>query len=757
MEKQFLYLLISLSIGLSSSCSLTKRLEPGQLLYTGTAISINSDTKVPHKKALKTELLELSRPQPNSTFKLRIHNAVKPSDKKKGLGYWLRYKLGEPPVLFQQSFVERNRLVMEKYLQDRGYFNAKVEWDTTAKNQKVSASYKIQISTPTKVEEVRFVQPPQSHLDSLVLLHQGETLIKTNSQYKADALRQERERLSALARQNGYFRINANDLYFYVDTSIGDNRANVYVRWLEDHPERLLRYQHGETTVLPTYSLDAITDSSSLDTLHYEGLHIIERYPFLRPKALRRFIHKDHPTYYDGEKIKSDLSYLQDIGVFKFVNIDYNLNPLDSHNRIDVAYELTPRLTQRVRLDFDTNTRTGNFLGTSISGKYSHLNAFGGAERLDIALGGGLETQLDNDQSFINTIELSGTVSLSIPFLLIPYTQPSPYRQYVARTRFSLSSKFQKRNNLFTANNTEASIIYDWRSSSRLWHQVTPLSVSQASVFNLSEDIQDLLALNPRLANSLQSTFIWGGKYKLQYSSELEGKTRPHFFGQAELELAGNLLYGITAIKGGEEPRKILESPFSQFIRTNFDLRYYYQWSKKQVWVLHFNTGVAVPYLNSSTIPYSRQFFVGGANSIRAFRLQQLGPGTFTAPEDDFLAQTGDIKLELNAEYRFDIASYFEGAIFADAGNIWLLNQTIGDNQEGRFDIKNFTNEIAVGTGLGLRIDLSYFVIRLDTAWPIRQPIPNEGFQWTIKNWDFGSKDWRNENVVWHLAIGYPF
>jgi len=760
LEKQYLYLTIILLICISSSCSLTKRLEPGQLLYTGADISMTSTEKVSNKKQLKTELLELSRPQPNNNFKLRIHNAFKPGKKEKGLRHWLRYKLGEPPVLFQEKAIERSRLVMEKYLHDEGYFNAQVEWDTTAKKQKVAASYKIRLTEQVKINEVFFTLPPRSHLDSLVLEHKEESFIKTNRPYQAEALRLERERLSARARQNGYFRVNANDIYFYVDTSVGENRANVYVRWLDEAPDRLLRYRHGGITVLPTFSLDAGANSSPRDTTHYKGLTIIQRYPFLKPKALRRFIHDGGPEYYDGEKIKSDLTYLQDIGVFKFVNVTYDTNPLDTNKRLNITYQLTPKLTQQVRLDLDANTRTGNFLGTSISGNYTNLNVFGGAENLDLSLGAGLETQLGDTSSLVNTIELSASVSLSLPFLLVPFIKPSPYRQYVARTRFSLSNRFQNRDNFFSINSTEISVTYDWRSGPRLWHQLTPFSASQISVFELSESFQEELSLSPRLAASFEDILIWSGKYKLQYSSYLGSKPRPHYSGLLELESAGNLLYGLTSPGSGGEDRQVFGVPFSQFVRANIDFRYYHQWSKEQVWAFRFNTGLAIPYLNSSTVPYPRQFFVGGANSIRAFRLRQLGPGTYLntdATTSNFFDQTGDIKIELNAEYRFDLASYFEGALFVDAGNIWLLDQTIGDEQAGKFNFKTFAKEIAVGTGIGLRIDLTYFVIRLDTAWPLRQAVPNQGFQWTVKDWDFGSRDWRKENIVWHLAIGYPF
>ncbi len=743
------------------SCSLTKNLEPGEQLYVGAKVKINTTGKVSSKKRIQTELLELARPKPNQKFKLRLYNFFKPKNKDKGLGHWIGTKLGEPPVIYRDAPVSRTYLVMEKYLQDEGYFGASVSWDTVVNRRKVNAVYNVLLPAQTKVDSVLFTQPPRNFLDSLVLENKGKTFIKNNKPYQAEALKLERQRLADLARQNGYFKISPSDVYYYVDTTIGEKKANIYLQWRENKTQNLSRYRHGNIEVQPTYTLMSNQDSLKLDTIHYQGLNIIQTYEFLKPKALRRFIHDAAPEYYDGRKVASDLAYLQDIGVFKFVNVDYDIDPLDTNHRLDIVYQLTPRLTQRVRFDVDANTRTGNFLGTSVSGTYSHSNIFGGAEKLDLSLSAGLETQLgDTSAAFINTLELSGGASISLPFLLIPFFEPGPYRRYVARTQFSLSNKFQQREGFFSVNSVDLSMRYDWRSSPNLWHQVSPISISQITAFQLTESFKTELEDNPRLAASFEDILIWSGKYRMEYSSYLGDKPRPHYFGIAEVELAGNLLYGLTGFSGGQEATKILGVPFSQFFRTNLDFRYYYQWSKQQSWVFRVNAGVAIPYGNSSTIPYARQFFVGGANSIRAFRLRQLGPGSYVntnATNSNFFDQTGDLKLELNTEYRFDFATYFEGAVFVDAGNIWLLDETIGENNEGQFNFSDFTQEIAVGTGLGFRIDLSYFVIRLDVAWPIRQPIAGNGFQWTVKDWDFSSTQWRQDNLVWHLAIGYPF
>jgi outer membrane protein insertion porin family len=475
---------------------------------------------------------------------------------------------------------------------------------------------------------------------------------------------------------------------------------------------------------------------------------------------LRRAIRGRKNDPYDGRLQKSTISYLQNLDIFKFINLQNEQRITDSTNFVDRTFYLTPADVRDVRLDFETNTRSGSYFGISTSANFTNRNWLGGAERLDLGISVGAETQLGGVSQFINTFEVKAEASLSVPKLFVPFKTDALYRNYVARTRFQLSNAYQIRAGFFTTNRLSAEMTYDWRANRMLHYQFSPISIGFNRTFSIDPDFQAELADNRRLEESLKNFVMLGGEYQMTYSSENLKEKKPYFFFHGNLKIVGNMPYATaTLVSKKEEPYQFLGTPFSQLAKITLDARYYRP-RRKQSWAFRFNSGLAVPYGNSEVVPYAEQFFIGGSTSLRAFRLRQLGPGSFVNPDIDdldFFDQTGDIKLELNAEYRFDLAAYFKGAVFVDAGNIWLLNETIGELNQGRFQFNSFLEELAVGTGLGLRLDVSYFVIRLDAAFPLRKPVFDQGFQWTFSDINPLSKEWRSENLVWHLAIGYPF
>lgn len=743
---------------LLSACAPTRRLSSGQQLFEGAEIQLAKPTAVVNKKGLKEEMLSLIRPPSNNTFKLWIFNLVSEPKKPKGFKYWLKYKVGEPPVLFDLATANRNRLVLEKYLQENGYLNATVRMDTVNQPQKVKVIYQIQADRLYRINHI-YLPKSSSALDQLARENQQGSFLKEKQVYHAEDLRSERSRLAVLATQNGYFGVNENDLYFYIDTTKHLDSLDLYVQWKPAADSTgLQKYLLGQTSVYPDYSL---IDSSALrkDTILHENLRIIENAHFFRESLFSKAIRGQTGALYDGRLQTSTLNYLQDLDVFKFINLHTEKRQENGQYFLDRAFYLTPASFRDIRFDFEANTRSGSYFGLLAAVNYSDKNWLGGAEHLALNLSIGGETQIGSGTSLINTLEITAGASLAVPRLLLPFATPQLYRNYVARTRFNLSNAYQIRNGFFTINRLTANMAYDWRSNRYLRHVWTPFSISQSQTFNIDPAFQLVLDQNSRLKNSLENTFILGGQYQITYSDQDLSKIRPYFFFSGSVGLAGN----IPALLAGslttmDKPYRVLGSPFSQFFKLYFDARYYLE-RRKRSWAFRLATGFIAPYGNASTAPYSEQFFIGGSTSLRAFYLRALGPGSYVNPDrtpTSFFDQTGDIKLELNAEYRFDLAAYFKGALFVDAGNIWLINQTIGD-QQGRFNFNTFYNEIAVGTGIGLRIDFNYFVIRLDTAFPIRKPILNKGFAWTLNQLDFLDKNWRSENLVWHLALGYPF
>ncbi len=742
------------------ACNPTRRLAGGELWFKGANIEFSGSRALNNKGLVRDELLSKVRPRPNSALNLWIFNQFKEPKKQKGFIYFLKYKIGEPPVLYDAALADRSRLVMQKYLEDQGYLNSIVSLDTLRNGQEVTAFYTVKAPKRYRIREVHLPDQPEV-LAELTRNNVTQSFLKAGQTYLVENLRNERSRLATLATQNGYYGVSQHDIYYYIDTTNQTlDSLDLYLRWKPANDSTELQQHYlGRTTVFPSYSLSQ-NQSAPTDTFRYDHLSIIESDFFVKEKLLNKAIKGLRGDLYDGRLQRSTISYLQDLDIFKFINVRSSKREEDGKLFLDRNFYLTPAQVREVRVDFETNTRSGSYLGILSSVNYTDRNFFSAAERLDLNLSVGAETQLGNTTNFINTLEITAGASLSVPRILSPIKFQPRYQDYVARTHFNLTNAFQIRANFFTINRLTAEMTYDWRTNRRLRHVFAPISMSLNQTSNLDSAFQVELDQNSRLKNSLENVLILGGHYRLTYSTQEVDEIKPYFFLGGNIKLAGNLPnIVISSLSNSEAPYQILGTPFSQFGKIQADARYYLQ-RRNHTWAFRVATGIVVPYGNSEVAPYSEQFFIGGSTSLRAFRLRQLGPGSFVNPEieqQNFFDQTGDIKLELNAEYRFDLASYFKGAAFIDAGNIWLLNETIGEHGEGRFQFDTFGNEIAVGAGLGLRLDVSYFVIRLDAAFPLRKPIFGEGFQWVFDDIDLLDKNWRAENLVWHLAIGYPF
>jgi len=453
------------------------------------------------------------------------------------------------------------------------------------------------------------------------------------------------------------------------------------------------------------------------------------------------------------------VGHLLDMGLFKFVRLKYERMDSGDLKILNRRFYLTPGLTQNIQTEFQVNNRSGSYFGTAASVQYSHNNLFRGAEQLLIKLSGGVETQNQNKERLINIFDLDLEASLRLPKLLLPFKLKKRYFRFVPKTRISLSGNFQERRDFYNINSTSFKYGNEWKQNDQLRHEFNLINFTQLNVWNRSERFQNLLANDTRLASSFENVFILGSTYTLTYQSTPPNEVSPYLFFRTHISGSGNLLSLFASQKtASEKTNTIWGRVYAQFFRITPDFRYYIP-RRKSTWASRFLFGIGIPYGNSSELPYVEQFFAGGANSIRAFRFRGVGPGSFLDERmdtnDQLLDQTGDLKLEMNVEYRFDMMKYLEGALFLDMGNVWLLESDIRPN--GVFEWNHFYKELAVGTGFGLRLDFDFFVIRLDAAFPLRQPITNGEMGWTIKDVSLLKRDWRRNNIVYNLGIGYPF
>jgi outer membrane protein insertion porin family len=753
---------------LLSSCSMTKGLKEGQLLHYKTNFRFTNPEKVNKQSKVEYDLGSIARPSPAEgleKWQVAIYNSVNKKGKVKGFRAWIQRKFGRPPAIYSDRMAEQSRIVMEKYLQDNGYFGASISLDTLVKGKKVTANYAITSKGQYFIREI-YRPADTMALTAILAERENETLLKKNRPYDLFLLNAERSRLADIANEKGFFEVTRDNFYYFVDTTAGDLKTDIYLRLKQTGGSSLYQvYYLGEAWVFPDYSLERDTAGQSPDTIRYGKLHIVQMEKILRPSVLSRLVWQNDNAVFSKKEQTHTINRLLNLGIYKFANMRFEQEVRQDTHFLHRQVYLTPGLMHDLALEFQVNSRSGNFLGTEVSASFTHKNLFRGAELLNLSLTTGLETNVGaNAGSLINTLNVGVNASLGLPGIYAPFIKRVKIKgETLPRTSFNTGGDYQQRAGFFTVSSFNFSGGYTWQKS-RWQHQFSPLFLNLVNTLQTSEKLDALLAENRRLRASFENVLILGLSHKVSFSNQAITAPGRYFFWRGGFESAGGLLDFLSGIFDEGRPRKVLGVQFSKYIKFDSDLRQYFP-LRKGMLAGRFSFNIGYPYGNSEVLPYIKQYFVGGASSIRAFRIRTLGPGSFQTKLDDtgsnFVDQTGDLKIEMNLEYRFPIFSYLKGAVFTDAGNIWLIrgdaDESTPDVKEGLFEFNQFHKEIAVGAGFGLRIDFDVAVIRLDWAFPLRNPSLTAGSGWVLSEVDFLKQSWRKDNIVWNIAIGYPF
>jgi outer membrane protein assembly factor BamA len=497
-------------------------------------------------------------------------------------------------------------------------------------------------------------------------------------------------------------------------------------------------------------------DSVFLDNCTYKSIEN----PY-RPKTITRIVSLKPGEHYSLTDHENTLRYLQGMGAFRSANISFNL--VDSSNQLDAQINLIPLKPVQTSLEMTFATKSNDFLGPSAKASIGHMNVFRGAERLILSIDGGFEWQKRSKRREyelgLNSYEIGTQLKLIIPRFLLPFNVKNKSARYVPKTLSSIGFRTLKRVKYYSMNLSQVKFGYAWRSSRKREYKVDAVSIDYLRLTKTSTEFEEFLVQYPQVATSFQEQFIIGSSFSYIYHSNPFKKRRNKFFDNPILDLSGNLINSVYALTGlkdpnSDEPAKLLGAPYAQYVKLTNDFRYYYIFNEKRQIATRFLAGIGIPYNNSSVLPYVKQYFAGGSQGIRAFYARSIGPGSYqssdTIPSGVFLDQSGEIKLEANLEYRFPITYKTFGALFVDAGNVWLLNDD-PSRPGGKFNFNTFLDQIAIGAGLGLRIDIQYFVIRLDVGVPMRKPYKVNNSNWISKNPGFWG------DYIISFAIGYPF
>jgi len=758
-----LLLLVCLFI---AACSGTRHLPPsarGEKLYTGADVKVESTGKV-NKKAI-TNLAEAAiRPLPNKGFfgirpKLWMNNLAG-EDPKTKFKKWLKKK-GEAPVLLSSIKTGVTCDIIDAKLFNVGIFKSYTLPKTVEKKRTGKIIYTSHVHKPYVVKELNYAISDDS-LSSLVLKEKDKSLIIPGKDYNLDNLKNERSRIDANLKNKGYFYFNPDNLLFKADTSIVNQTVTFTLTLKDSIPDNALDVYHiNNVYVNQNYSLNQRRERSIKDTVMVQDIVFFgkEERLTIRPKVLSKSIYLRKGEVFSRLNHSITLNRLMSMGNFKLVQVNFAANKDSIPGLLDVNILMTPMPKRTFRAEIDMVTKSNDYTGPRMNLSILNRNTFGGAELLNLNLAGSFEAQIGNKSLY--SYSYNPQIELTFPRFILPFKLKQSNSLYVPKTKTSFSYNFMKRVNYFDMRTFRFVFGYSWKENIRKEHELNPIDISYTSVVNKSALFDSLLAANQFLAQSYKDQFIAGGSYSFTYNEQMLTGKKIQFYFHLTSEAAGNAFSLAKSIIGekisSSNPSKVVGSVYSQFAKMSVDGRVYFNFRDKNKLAMRLFAGVGKPFGNSSVLPYTKQFFSGGPNSIRAFQINSVGPGTFdqAAIKQSFLQLGGDVKLEMNTEYRFGIYRFLKGALFVDAGNVWLLKSDLSVIGSP-FSTSTFMKEIAVGTGAGLRIDVSFFILRFDLAFPLRKLV-GTNFDWVTNQIDFRSPTWRGDNLVLNVAIGYPF
>ena len=741
------------------------------MLYTGAEVKIENDSlSKKSKKALKSELEDNLTPKPNSSFlglrpKLFFYNIAKEPKKEKGFNYWLKYKIGEKPVLLSDVDREFNKDIIVNYSENKGYFNAKATYDTVSKNKKAQVIYTLRPGNQYLINKVKFQNDSIPVTEEIVKVS-DKTLLKEGNPFDLGVIKSERERIDNQLKQKGFYYFHPDNLIIQADSTVTKNhKVELNVKLKENTPD-LAKQQFtiDKVIVFPNYSIRDVKDgkynipmdSDSLAKYAHDDIYVIDPEQKFKPKIFDRALYFKKGDLYNRADHNLTLNRLINLGVFKFVKNEFVISDSLNH-KFDTYYLLTPRQIQSLRLEALGRTNSANYAGSELNLNWTHRNLFRGAEQFKASVYGAFDVQIGGPKDAKNLFRAGANAQLSIPRIVAPFRFNSS-SAFVPRTNISIGYEFQNRTEYYTLNTFSGSFGYLWKENVRKEHDLKIIDITYVTPANVTPLYDSISAKSQALQRVVQKQLIFGPTYSYTYTNTMLPKKNTIYY-KGTLDLAGNLtgLFSGANVKDGKQ-KSIFGVPFSQYAKMEHDFRFYHKLGDKSSFASRFIGGIAYPYGNSDNIPFSKQFFSGGSNSIRAFRARTLGPGSFdprTIKQGYYFDQSGDIKLELNAEYRANIYKFLNVAFFADAGNIWLVNDDI--QRPGAKFSSDFLSEIAVGAGFGLRLDFSILILRLDLAMPFRVPYYEKGDRWTFDKINFGNSSWRRDNLILNIAIGYPF
>ena len=795
-------LTLALTSLLLASCSVEKFVQPGERILNRIEYDITTTSGDKPSKAVDDALSDMKKvvkQKPNThilgigpRFTMRVYCLSNPDRD----NFWHNYlrRKGSAPVIYDENASMQTCNQIEGLLNTKGCFGSTVTFDTVHinkpwyKRHDVVVTYHIRTTTRYRIDDVTFkAETPE--VNKAIRQWSGESLLRVGDYYDQDKMDNERRRIIERLRNDGYYHASLDLVSYIVDSAFEDHKLTI--KLIVHDPVITGPNKTAVNTPLQKYRIDDIfiypntstsgNGPSTFDTavvpMHFRNFttnyHYLYNQPMtLKPKVINRSLFLFHNQTFRPSNIDRTYSSLLSLRNFKYINIEFSESPnsCDTNRLLNAKVRLLNSKRQRLSASIEVNNSSpfgeenqgfmsGNFgLETKLS--YQNKNLFGGAELLKSELSllielpklilKNREEELKNN---VSNFESGLNFSLDLPTFLFPFSRDILWQRMRPHTVITLGGNYQL-HSYFERLLFNTGFGYSW-SHDQHSHQLLPLELTFVRFFNIDSTFRNRMnsISDARVKYQYSDHFIMDARYDYVYNTQQYGVRKDFNFLHLSVESAGNLLSAIGNMTGSDKDengiRQIFGVPYSQYVRFNAEFKHYFYVAQQSTIVARLLAGVGLPYGNSTAMPYEKSFFGGGPTTIRAWHLRYLGPGTFRSDETYTLERIGDIQIVANLEYRFPIISIFEGALFADMGNVWLVN----DSEEfpgGRFQFNDLYKSIATGIGFGLRANISILTLRCDLAIPLYDPGAESAKRWRPPYWKISQ-------VTANLGIDYPF
>lgn len=770
MKRGFYYIIFVIIAAILASCSTTKYVPSGTYLLD--EVRIHTDNKEIRPSNLSLYL----RQNPNSKWfsllktQLYVYN-WSGRDSSKWINRALR-RLGDAPVIYNEQETQRSREEMAKAVQNMGYMGASVQSISVVKGKKLKLTYNITTGKPYKVRFIKY-DIQDAKIKQYLERDSSSTQLSKDMYFNVNTLDNERQRITDYLQKNGYYKFNKDYISYTADTIKGTYLVDLTLHlalYKQNNSDKLLnhrQYTINKVSFITNYNVlqsSALSSVEVNDSVHYKGIPVYYKDRlYLRPKILLNNLRIMPGSLYNEQDVQRTYANFARLSALKYTNIRFFETQIADSSQLNAYVMLTESKPKSVSFEVEGTNSAGD-LGAAASVTYQHRNLFRGSETFMLKLRGAYEavSGLQGDYSNDNYTELGAESSINFPRFKFPFLSSNFKRKIRATTEFGLQYHYQLRPE-FSRIVASAGWSYKWGlQHQRAHHRIDLVDISYLYMPSISNDFKQKYLDNENnyiLKYNYEDRLIVRTGYGYTFNSTGHALINNTILGNSysvrlNFESAGNLMFLLSKMTGRQKNSNgeytLLNIPYAQYIKGDFDFAQNIMIDNRNAVAFHIGCGIAAPYGNAEVVPFEKRYFSGGANSVRGWSVRSLGPGSF-AGDGNFLNQSGDIKLDASIEYRTRLFWKFRGATFVDAGNIWTLRNY--DSQPGgQFKLNKFYKQIAVAYGIGLRLDLDFFVLRFDGGMKAINPVYESGRdRYPVIHPDFG------RDFAFHFAVGYPF